>query len=55
MKVVFDRWIMFGMMFGSNWVKKFCVLVKIGGSCEGLEFIGYGGFREKLERRGELW
>jgi len=29
MKVVFDLGIMFGMMFGSDWVKKFCVLVKI--------------------------
>ena len=28
MKVVFQRWVMFGMMFGIDWVKKFCELVK---------------------------
>jgi len=45
MKVVFGWW----MMFGSDWVKKFCVLVKIWGSCEGLKVSGYRGFREKFE------
>jgi len=29
MKVVFEWWIMCGMMFGSDWVKKFCDLVMI--------------------------
>jgi len=29
MKIVFDRWIMFRMMFGVVWVKKFCDLVEI--------------------------
>jgi len=29
MKDVFDRWIMFGMMFGVVWVKKFCDLLEI--------------------------
>jgi len=29
MKVVFDWWIMFGMMFEVIWVKKFCDLVEI--------------------------
>jgi len=29
MKVVFDRWIMFGMKFVVVWVKKFCDLVEI--------------------------
>jgi len=29
MKVAFDWWIMFGMMFGVVWVKKFCDLVEI--------------------------
>jgi len=29
MKVVFDLWDMFGMMFGDDWVKKFSDLVNI--------------------------
>jgi len=29
MKVVSDWWIMFGMLFGIDWVKKFCDLVEI--------------------------
>jgi len=28
MKIVFDRWILFGMKFGVDFVKKFCVLVE---------------------------
>jgi len=49
LKFVFGWWMMFGMMFGSDWVKKFCVLVKIWGSCEGLKVSGYVGFRERFE------
>jgi len=30
-------------------VKKFCVLIKIWGSCEGLKVSGYGSFRERFE------
>jgi len=44
MKVVFDRWIMFGMMFGSDWVKKFWFL----GRYESLKVFGYGGFKDNL-------
>jgi len=44
MKFVFGWW----MMFRSDWVKKFCVLVKILGSCEGLKVSGCGGFRERF-------
>ena len=51
MKIVFDRWIMFRMMFGVVWVKKFCDLVEIWGRYEGLKVFGYGGFREKFEWR----
>jgi len=40
---------MFGMMFGSDWVKKFCDLVRIWGRYEELKVNGYGGFREKFE------
>jgi len=40
---------MFGMMFGSDWVKKFCDLVRIWGSYEGLKVNGYRGFIEKFE------
>jgi len=29
MKVVFVWWVMFGMLFGVDWVKKFCDLVEI--------------------------
>ena len=52
MKFVFSWWVMFGMIFGSDLVKKYCVLVKIWGSCEGLKVNGYGCFRENfgLER-----
>ncbi len=45
MKAVSEWWI----MFGSDWVKKFCDLVRIWGSYEGLKGNGYGGFREKIE------
>jgi len=45
MKVVFDWWIMFGIV----WVKKFCDLVEIWGRYEGLKVFGYGGFREWFE------
>jgi len=30
-------------------VNKFCVFVKIWGSCEDLKVSGYGGFRERFE------
>jgi len=46
MKVVFEWWVMFGMMFGSVLVKKFCELVEFGGRYEGLKVVGYGVFRE---------
>jgi len=36
MKVVLDWWIMFGLMFGIVWVKKFCGLVDIWVRYEGL-------------------
>jgi len=44
MKVAFDWWIMFGMMFRVDWVKKFCGLVEILGKYDGLKVFGYGGF-----------
>ena len=50
MKVVFDWWIMFGMVFGIVWLKKFCGLVEIWVRYEGLKVCGYGGFREWFER-----
>jgi len=45
MKVVFDWWIMFGIV----WVKKFCDLVEIWGKYECLKVCGNGGFREWFE------
>ena len=50
MKVVFGWWIMFGVMYGIVWVKKFVILVKIWGRYEGLKVCGDGGFRERFER-----
>jgi len=48
MKVVFEWWVMYGMMFGSVLVKKFCELVEFGRRYEGLKVVGYRGFREKF-------
>ena len=39
MKVVLDWRIMFGVMYGIVWVKKFCDLVKILGRYEGLKVL----------------
>ena len=50
MKVVFDWWIMFGVVEGFVWVKKLVILVKIWGRYEGLKVGGYGGFRERFDR-----
>ena len=49
MKVVLNWWIMFGMMFGIVWVKKFYDLVEIWGRYECLKDCGNGGFREWFE------
>jgi hypothetical protein len=51
MKVVFDWWVMFRMMFIIKIGKNLIDLVKIGWRYEGLKFDGYGGFREKFEGR----
>jgi len=48
MKVVFERLVMFGMMFGMDWVKKFCEWVKFLGRYECLKVVGYGGFIENF-------